>query len=222
MNRLLLACLLLISFSPAKAQNWVKVFDGQTTTGWHVYKKPGQANAWKVRDGELYLDVNSTDAKGDLVTDEVYEDFEMKFDWKVDAGKNSGVIFFVQEDDAHEATWHSGPEFQLIDNDGYPNQLKPNQLAGSLYDLIACPAGIVKKAGEWNTTVIRVKGDKLDFIINGKKAVSTKLWDDKWYNMVAESKFVEFKDFAANKKGRIALQDHGGGAYFKNIMIRKL
>jgi hypothetical protein len=66
-----------------------------------------------------------------------------------------------------------------------------------------------------------VKG-KLDLYLNGTNVVSTTLWDDKWKDMVAHSKFKSMPGFGIYKQGRIALQDHGGEVWFKNVKIKKL
>lgn len=201
---------------------WIKLSGGNTLSGWHLFKQPGINPAWTSVEGVISLDANKKEGRGDLVTDETFGDFELKFDWKVAKGSNSGVIFLVQESDAHQATWHTGPEFQVIDNTGYPDKLDAKQMAASLYDLIGCPVEFIKPTGEWNTTVIKLEKGKLDFIVNGKNAVSTTLWNAAWDNLVAGSKFGALKNFAKTSTGKIALQDHGGGASYRNIMIKKL
>jgi Domain of Unknown Function (DUF1080) len=203
-------------------KGWIKLSGENTLTGWHLFKKQGSNSAWKSVDGVISLDDTKKDGRGDLVTDETFGDFELKFDWKVSKGSNSGVIFLVQESDAHQATWHTGPEFQVIDNTGYPDKLDAKQMAASLYDLIGCPVEFIKPTGEWNTTVIKLEKGKLDFIVNGKNAVSTTLWNAGWDNLVAGSKFGSLKNFAKTSTGKIALQDHGGGASYRNIIIKKL
>jgi Domain of Unknown Function (DUF1080) len=201
---------------------WIKLSGDNGLTGWHLFKKPGAASAWSSVDGVISIDANKKEGRGDLVTDDSFGDFELRFDWKVAKGSNSGIIFLVQESDAHQATWHTGPEFQVIDNTGYPDKLGPMQMAGSLYDLIACPVEYIKPTGEWNTTVIKLEKGKLDFILNGKKALSTTLWNADWDKIVAASKFGAMNNFAKTSTGKIAIQDHGGGASYRNIMIKRL
>jgi hypothetical protein len=203
-------------------KGWIKLSGDNTLSGWHLFKKSGTTSAWTSVDGVISLDATKKEGRGDLVTDETFGDFELKFDWKVAKGSNSGVIFLVQESDAHQATWHTGPEFQVIDNTGYPDKLETKQMAASLYDLIGCPVEYIKPTGEWNTTVIKLEKGKLDFMVNGKNAVNTTLWNAGWDNLVAGSKFGALKNFAKTSTGKIALQDHGGGASYRNIMIKKL
>lgn len=220
--RMMILALLVFQIAVAQKSKWQSLFDGKTTAGWHTYLQPGKPTAWVVQDGALYLDANSKAGRGDLVTDEVYEEFEFSFEWKVAAGNNGGVIFFVQEDPKFGATFITGPEFQVIDNVGYPSKLDDKQKAASLYDLIACDPSLIKATGEWNTSVIRFKDKKLEFIVNGKKAISTTLWDENWEKLVKGSKFAKECCFAKTSKGRIALQDHGGGTWYRNLKIRRL
>jgi hypothetical protein len=219
---LLVATVLITGNMMAQKKGWVPLFDGKTLAGWHLFKKPAETPAWTVKDGSIYLDPAIKEGRGDLVTDNEFGDFEFKFEWKVGAKSNSGVILFVQENEKFGATWHSGPEFQLIDNTGYPDPLKPGQMAASLYDLIPCDPALIKPTGEWNSTLISLKKGKLEFTVNGKKAVSVVVGGDEWNSLVAKSKFADMKGFAKNTKGRIALQHHNGEVWFRNLMIKSL
>jgi Domain of Unknown Function (DUF1080) len=222
MKKFIFLAIFLIGLQVANAQRWISLFDGKTTTGWHTYLKPGQRSAWAVNNGALYIDTSAKEGRGDLVTDEEFDEFELKFQWKVAKGSNGGVIFFVQEDPKFGATYVTGPEFQVIDNVSYPDPLKPVQMAASLYDLIPFPTKFINQTGDWNSSRIRFKNKKLEFTVNGKTAISTTVGDDNWNNMVKASKFGELCCFAKTSKGRIALQDHGGGTSYRNIFIRKL
>jgi len=211
-----------ISLEAQENSGWIKLSGENSLSGWHLFKKPGTNSAWSSIDGVISVDAGKKEGRGDLVTDETFDDFELKFDWKVAKGSNSGIIFLVQESDENQATWHTGPEFQVIDNTGYPDKLQPKQMAGSLYDLIAFPVEYIKPTGEWNTSVIKLEKGKLDFIVNGKNAVSTTLWNADWDSLVAGSKFGALKNFAKKTTGKIAIQDHGGGASYRNIKIKKI
>jgi hypothetical protein len=204
-----------------KPGEWISLFDGKTATGWHAYKKPGSTAGWIVKDSALYLDISQKENRGDLVTDQEFGDYQLKFEWKVAPKSNSGLIFMVNEN-APAATWQTGPEFQLIDNVHYPEELGPKQLSGSLYDLIGCPADATRAAGEWNTSEIRLEKKKIIFIVNGKKVIETMIGSKEWDTLIASSKFAAFPNFAKTQRGRIALQDHGGEVWFKNILVRNL
>lgn len=216
---LFLAAMTLAGTSMAQ-KGWKPLFDGKTLQGWHLFKKPGTTPAWKVQDGVLYLDVTTKEGRGDLITDQEFGDFEFKFEWKVAPAANGGVIFFSQEEERFGATWFTGPEFQLIDNTGYPEKLHDGQMAASLYDMIPCPPSIIKPTGEWNTTTISFIKGKLKFIVNGQKTVDIEVGGKEWNELIAKSKFADMKDFAKKTRGRIALQDHGGAVFFRNMQIK--
>jgi Domain of Unknown Function (DUF1080) len=210
-----------------KAEGWESLFDGKSTKGWHVFQNKTDGSAWKVADGVLYLD--STLKKngkivggGDLVTDLEYENFDFELEWKISTNGNSGIIFLTQEDTIYQGSYHTGPEMQVLDNIGHPDSKIHKHRAGDLYDLIACSKETVKPANEWNKAEIILNKGKLDLYLNGENVVSTTIWDENWNNMVAGSKFKQYKDFATFKKGHIALQDHESLVWFRNIRIRKL
>ena len=207
---------------------WISLFDGKTTAGWHTYGKTTIGGAWKTADGALYLDTTKkegwqTIGGGDICTDDEYENFDLKLEWKIAPNGNSGVIFYINEDTAkYKYVWYTGPEMQVLDNNGHPDAKIPKHRAGDLYDLIACSKETVKSAGEWNDAEIISNKGKLDLYLNGTNVVSTTLWDDAWKKIVSGSKFKDMPDFGTYKKGRIALQDHGNMVWYRNIKIKKL
>ena len=210
-----------------KADGWQLLFDGQTTKGWHKYGSALAGTAWKVADGILYLDTLSkkeqASSGGDIVTNDEYENFDLKLDWKISPAGNSGIMFRVHEDTTRfHATYESGPEMQIVDNDGHPDGKIIKHQAGDLYDLIACSKKTVKPVGEWNQAEIKSVNGKLDLYLNGENVVSTAIGDDNWKKLVAGSKFKAWPGFATYPKGRICLQDHGDKVSFRNIKVKRL
>lgn len=207
---------------------WVSLFDGQTTKGWHKYGGAPVGSAWKVADGILYLDASQQENwqikdGGDIVSDEEFENFHLKLDWKIDTCGNSGVVFNIHEDSAkYQWPWMTGPEMQILDNSCHPDAKIIKHRAGDLYDLITSAPETVKPALEWNTAEIKAQNGTLEFYLNGAKVVTTTMWDEGWKKMLASSKFKDMKDFGTYKKGRIGLQDHGNNVWFKNIKIKRL
>lgn len=215
----------------AASDDWVSLFDGKTTKGWHTYGKTGIGKAWTVVDGSLHLDASAkkewqTAEGGDIVTDEEYENFHLKMDWKIAPKGNSGIIFFIKEDAKYQYPWYTGMEMQVLDN-GTPTTLGHSDAklythrAGDLYDLMASKEA-AKPAGEWNAIELIANKGKLDFYMNGEHTLSTTLWNDNWKNMIAISKFKDMPAFGQMKSGRIGLQDHGDDVWFRNIKIKKL
>jgi hypothetical protein len=210
-----------------KSDGWQLLFDGSSTKGWHKYGSGPVGSAWKVADGTLYLDSKAEAGKnkngGDILTDEEFENFELNLEWKIDTNGNSGVIFYINEDTTKfEWPWNTGPEMQVLDNNGHPDAKIVKHRAGDLYDLISSSKETVKPALEWNKAGIKCVTGKLDLSLNGETVVSTTMWDDNWKKLVAGSKFKNMPGFGTFKKGRIGLQDHGNTVWFRNIKIRKL
>jgi len=203
-------------------QGWHLLFDGQTTKGWHNYLKPSAGPAWSVKDGELQLDPSVKEGRGDIVTDGEYENFEFSIDWNIAEEGNSGIMFVVHEDQQYKYTFITGPEYQLLDDKKAEDNKQANHLAGSLYDIIAPAKAAENPAGQWNHTVIRLKDGELTFWLNGTQTVKTHLWDANWAELVAKSKFKDWKSFAEYHKGHISVQDHGYHISFRNIKIREL
>ncbi len=206
-------------------KGWQKLFDGKTTSGWHSYGKQQAGSSWKVKDGALYLDAkNKTkESGGDLTTNEEFSNFHLKLEWKISKNGNSGIIFFVNEDlSKYPASYQTGPEMQVLDNDGHADGKINKHRAGDLYDLIASSSEPVKPVGEWNKVEIISNKGKLDFVMNGVKIVSTTMWDEQWKKMVAGSKFKTMPGFSLYKSGKISLQDHGDEVWYRNIEIKRL
>lgn len=210
-----------------KAEGWELLYDGQTSKGWHIWHAKSDGSAWKADSGTLRLDPREmkdwqTVGGGDLVTDSAFTNFHFSVEWKVADSGNSGIIFLVQEDAKYEHTWHTGPEMQVLDNNGHPDAKILKHRAGDLYDLISSSKEVVKKAGEWNKAEVIYNKGALDLILNGEKVVSTRLDDEQWKKLKAGSKFKDRPGFGAFTGGHIALQDHGNKVWFRNIKIRKL
>ena len=204
------------------------LFDGASTGGWHVYAATSDGSAWKADDGVLHLDASKKEngkiiGGGDIVTDEEYENFHLKLEWKIDTNGNSGIIFYVNEDTTlYKKSYETGPEMQVLDNNGHPDAKILKHRAGDLYDLISCSKETVKPALEWNQVEIKCVNGKLEFSLNGENVVSSQLWDADWTTMVAASKFKQWPSFGTFKKGRICLQDHGDNVWYRNIRIKKI
>ena len=207
-----------------KAAGWKLMFDGKSTGGWHTYGEKTVVDSWKAEGGTLGLDGSTKDRKGgDIVSEEAYSDFDFKVEWKISKNGNSCVMFYVQDDHAkYKSTYFTGPEMQVLDNDGHPDGKIIKHRAGDLYDLISSSSEPVKPVGEWNQAEIISKNGDLKLFLNGVNVVHTTMWDDAWKKMVAGSKFKQWPDFATAKNGHIALQDHGNDVWFRNIKIRKL
>ena len=205
---------------------WQTLFDGKTLTGWHTFQKAGQpvSDKWAVDDGAIHF--TGGRGAGDLVTDKEYGNFELEIEWKIAEGGNSGIIYHVNEDPKYKATYQTGPEMQVLDNERHPDAKQGhdgNRTAGALYDLqkpITPSAG--KPAGEWNKARLKIVDGKAEQYLNGKKIAEYPTSGPEWEAMVANSKFKGWEGFGKFSAGKIALQDHGNQVWFRNIRIREL
>lgn len=192
------------------------LFDGATLSGWRGYKTEAPGDGWKVVDGMLMLKGKA----GDLVTVEEFGDFDLELEWKVADATNSGVIYRVGLGD--NATYVTGPEYQVLDNLKAEDNKKATHLAASLYDLAGPAKDFTRPVGEWNSARIRVRGWHVEHWLNGEKVVDVDLESPAGKALIAASKFKDWPKFASLKRGHIALQDHGHLVSFRNIRIRKL
>lgn len=210
-----------------KNEGWKLLFDGKTTTGWRNYGSDKIGDAWKVKDGTLYLDVsNKKDGilpgGGDIITERQFENFELAIEWKIQPCGNSGIMFNAVESADNKYVWYSAPEIQVLDNTCHPDAKIIKHRAGDLYDLISCSTETVKPTGEWNQVRIISNKGNLEIWLNGTKVVQTQTHTAAWDEMVKGSKFKDRTAFGKANKGHIALQDHGDGVWYRNIKIKEL
>ncbi|MES2890546.1 MAG: DUF1080 domain-containing protein [Bacteroidota bacterium] len=220
----LLVCASFISASRKGKENWISLFDGKTLNGWHGFNKSGEIKNWAIEDGAMVCLGAAADAHGgDIVTNEAYDNFELKWEWKISKGGNSGVMYHVVESEKYKAPYETGPEYQMIDDIDFPQKLEDWQKTGADYAMnTANDQKKVMPIGEWNTSRIIFDKGHVEHWLNGKKIIDFQAWDAKWNKEKAEGKWKDYPDYGLAKTGLIALQDHGNKAYFKNIMIRKL
>ncbi|WP_163322536.1 3-keto-disaccharide hydrolase [Draconibacterium mangrovi] len=231
-SSLLLVCyaLIFLSCSTEKSENtltkqeiedgWELLFDGKTTNNWKTFNG-GAVTGWKVINGELHNSGVGADHGGDIITKKQYTNFELYLEWKVSPESNSGVFYHVQEG-LTDVIYESGPEYQLIDDKGWPTELEGWQHSGANYGMNPPQNAKVKPVDEWNITRIIVKGPHVEHWLNGTKVVEYELWTDQWLQNKAASKWAEVPDYGMAKSGHIGLQDHGGLTMFRNIKIREL
>ncbi|HET9825743.1 MAG TPA: DUF1080 domain-containing protein [Chitinophagaceae bacterium] len=229
---ILLACLVSLSSrsqekdntlsNQEKKQGWKLLFDGKDMNGWRTYKnKP--TNSWEVVNGELHCKGNVTDKsdkRSDLITTDQYGNFELTVEWKISKAGNSGIMYHVTED--YDAPYLSGPEYQLIDDEGFPEKLEDWQKTAADYAMYTTTARPTKPVGEYNLTKIVVNGNHREYWLNGVKVLEFEAWTPDWNKRKMEGKWKDAPGYGMAKTGYICLQDHGSEIWFRNIKVKKL
>jgi len=202
-----------------RAGGWKLLFDGKTTQGWRSFKKPTfPTTGWVVEDTWLHC---LGQGGGDIITDAEFADFELKWEWKIAPGGNSGLKYFVLETRKNAL----GHEYQLIDDDREPDAKVADGKRGtaSFYDVLKPTAPPpIRPAGETNQSQIIVKGNHVEHWLNGKKVLEYSCSSELVKDAVANSKFKTTDGFGTKVKGHLLLQDHGGQVWFRNVKIRPL
>ena len=233
-----------LSESERKA-GWQLLFNGDDLDQWRGYNAAEVPKNWSVVEGTIHYDGLSPEQKklkgkqrpprGDLMTRQKFDQFELSLEYRISEGGNSGIMFHVAEQEG-KPPWHSGPEIQVQDNEGGHDPQK----AGWLYQLFQPPKSIpiakkplpgqeedapldaTRPAGEWNQVTLKLSANQGEVNVNGVRYYTFVLGSDDWKKRVAESKFGSIEGFGAAGIGHIVLQDHGDAVSYRNIKIRDL
>lgn len=187
-----------------KADGFELLFNGKDHTGW-----VGDTKGYPVVDGNL-----SCKGGRNIFTDQVYDNFTLRFDFKLFPGTNNGLgIRAPLEGDAA----YVGMELQILDNTAkqYFNKLKDYQYHGSVYGVKAAKRGYLKPVGEWNHQEVIAHGSLIKVILNGTVITEA--------DIAKEPTAAMFKSHPGLKKteGHIGFLGHGAPIEFRNIKIKK-
>ena len=213
---LFMALLILVSCS--STNEWEVLFDGKTVKGLRGYRQTDfPLEDWVVVDGSL----KTIPGHGvDLISENIYKDFELELEWKVSTGGNSGIFYYATEEGDY--IWESAPEMQVLDNEVHTDGKNTLTSAGALYAMIAPSKIVVKPIGEFNQVRIKSKNNKIEHWLNGTKILEYIYGSDAMWDLIAKSKFSSMPLFAKATEGQIGLQGDHGEIWYRNIRIRKL
>jgi cytochrome c len=193
-------------------------FTALDASHWTGFRKDGVPKSWKLGDDQFTLGRGAEG--GDLRTKELYGDFELRLDWKITRGGNSGIIYRSTE--AGSYPWETGPEYQVLDNTRHADGQNPITSAGSAYAVYPPTADFTREVGKWNTARIVVKNNHVQHWLNQHLVVEYDLGSADWKAKVKASKFGGMPLYGTPAQGFIVLQDHGDPVSYRNIRIKRL
>ncbi len=209
----------------ADAQTWVDLVDDDLSH-WRGYRMTTVPDGWQVVDGAITRlfepgqdHAEFVEGGGDLMTRRKYENFVLEFEYNIVEGGNSGVMYMVQETSSRP--YWTGPEFQVMERPDRKSN-PPFHFSGANYALQGPAQDIAFPPGNWNTARIVVDGPHVQHWLNGILAVEYLHGSNAWLSQVATSKFIEYPEYAAIRKGHIVLQDHGSIVRYRNVRIKEL
>lgn len=208
--------------------DWEILFDGTSMDAWKAYGSEDVPSTWKIEDGAMVFYPPQDRPEGasyNLVSKEEYTNFILSLEWKISEAGNSGIFWGVVEDPKYGQPYETGPEIQVLDNQGHPDASNGDtHQAGALYDMVAPKTDVTKPVGEWNQCEITVDyaSNTGKVVLNGEEILSFPLGNEAWDAMVDKSKFKGWEGFGKFQTGKIGLQDHGDVVAYRNIKIKTL
>lgn len=215
---------------------WRLLWDGKSPDGWRGAKLDHfPEKGWQIKDGILTVlatDGGEATGPGDIITDQVFTDFELELEFMIAEGANSGIKYFVDPELNKGPGSAIGCEFQILDDKTHPDAkmgVGGNRTLASLYDLIASEnlsapsrSKTFNGTGMWNKARIVSKDGHVEHWLNNEKVVEYDRFSQVFKSLVAYSKYKQWPEFGKWPTGHILLQDHGNTVHFRSIKIREL
>lgn len=213
-----------------RTQGFELLFDGRSAWGWRSARdKEFPKGGWEIQDGELsVLESGGAESRngGDIITLRKFAAFELKLEFRLTPGANSGIKYYVDPELNQGPGSSIGLEYQLLDDERHPDAKAGrggNRTLASLYDLIAAaPDKKARPIGEWNEARIVSRRRHVEHWLNGTKVLEYERGTPEFRRLVAESKYKVWPGFGELGEGHVLLQDHGNRVSFRNVKLREL
>jgi hypothetical protein len=202
--------------------NWQLLFDGTTTDGWRGYNMQDFPDCWSIEDGSFTMNTQGGGEDQDIITTRKYRDFALSLEYKLTSAANSGIIYQIAEDTIYRFPYETGPEFQIIDHEGWPGPLEDWQINGANYAMYPPMAKPFRPAGEWNHALLVIKGNQVTQMLNGEVVVKYEKYSEEWTRLRDSGKWTDFPDWGKFDEGYISLQNHGTKVWYRNIKLKEL
>ena len=205
-----------------KKSGWQLLFNGTTTDGWHGYNMTTFPDCWGIEDGSLTMSTTGSGESLDILTGKMYRDFALSLEYKLTKAANSGIIFQIAEDPKYKFPYETGPEFQVIDHENWPDTLESWQINGANYAMYPPLVQPYRPLGEWNQILLVVKGNSVTQILNGEVVVKYEKNSEEWNKLRNSGKWTAFPDWGKFDEGYISLQNHGTKVWYRSIKIKEI
>jgi len=199
-----------VDTAPREA-GFTSLFDGQTLAGWTLRGKRGAG--YGVTNGVIYC---TRGGGGNLFTEQEYEDFILRFEFKLEDGASSGLgIRAPLDGDAASL----GMEIPIRDGgmaEGGRRNLQPDQIHGSIFDVVAAKPVALLPTGQWNSEEITARGRHLKIVVNGITILDVNL------NTLSDPMTIEKHPGLFRERGHLGLLGHNGSVEFRHLRVKEL
>jgi hypothetical protein len=158
----------------------------------------------------------------DIITNKKYRNFALSLEYKLTRAANSGILYQIAEDPKYKFPYETGPEFQVIDHQNWPDKLEDVQINGANYAMYPPLVQPYKPLGEWNQLFLVVNGNSVTQILNDQVVVKYEKYSDEWTKLKNSGKWKQFPDWGKYDEGFISLQNHGTKVWYRSIKIREI
>jgi len=198
-----------------------------------LFRTPTQTTgpevSWQIRDG-VYESIADARRQCDLWTVAEYEAFNLRFEWKVAPGANTGIKYLIQASavdrlrDSQGEFLHEtslGYEFQLVDDASAAGRADLHA-SGALYNYLAPTERAARPAGNWNTGRLVLQADNVEHWINERRVLAYRLGSPELLAALATKKLnsARMMERLAKRRSPIAFQHHESQVWFRAIQLR--